>query len=321
MLGYIFRYNMNILFIVGSALTFICTALALGLLKKRLPQDHGREFAVNGDLSKGKARGAVIILIGVLVLMFLIFVPSVSMEYPLYCLFLVLAMLTGFLDDAAKKSWNEYLKGALDLVIALGTAFTFYFFNSSKVSFMLIGAEVTLPAWLFILLEVILIWVSINVVNCTDGVDGLCATLSIVTIIGFLMVYRIEYPLSPLSILTLMFIMMLLAYLLFNSSPSSILMGDAGSRPIGLFIALLALKTDPILFIPFAFVFILDGGLGLIKVSLLRFLKISIMKNIRTPLHDHFRKVKDWSDTQTVFRFAVVQAFVIILIIAWFSMM
>ena len=186
---------------------------------------------------------------------------------------------------------------------------------------MLIGAEVTLPAWLFILLEVILIWVSINVVNCTDGVDGLCATLSIVTIIGFLMVYRIEYPLSPLSILTLMFIMMLLAYLLFNSSPSSILMGDAGSRPIGLFIALLALKTDPILFIPFAFVFILDGGLGLIKVSLLRFLKISIMKNIRTPLHDHFRKVKDWSDTQTVFRFAVVQAFVIILIIAWFSMM
>ena len=132
MLGYIFRYNMNILFIVGSALTFICTALALGLLKKRLPQDHGREFAVNGDLSKGKARGAGIILIGVLVLMFLIFVPSVSMEYPLYCLFLVLAMLTGFLDDAAKKSWNEYLKGALDLVIALEQLLHFTFSTVQK---------------------------------------------------------------------------------------------------------------------------------------------------------------------------------------------
>ncbi|MBO7401864.1 MAG: phospho-N-acetylmuramoyl-pentapeptide-transferase, partial [Lachnospiraceae bacterium] len=67
-------------------------------------------------------------------------------------------------------------------------------------------------------------------------------------------------------------------------------------------------------------VFILDGGLGIIKVSLLRFLKISIMKNIRTPLHDHFRQNKDWSDTQTVFRFTVVQAFLILILIAVLTM-
>ncbi len=320
MLGYILKDHLNILFIVGAALTFICTALSLGLLKGRLPQDHGRAFAVDGDKSKGKARGAGIILIGVFVLVFLIFVPSPSFEYPLYCLFLVLEMLSGFLDDASKKAWNEYLKGALDLLIALGTAFTFYFFNGSKVFFMLTGATVELPAWLFIILEVILIWVAINVVNCTDGVDGLCASLSVLTLLGFLFIYRNEYPTGPLSIMALMFILMLLAYLLFNSSPSSILMGDAGSRPIGLFIALMALKTDPILFIPLAIVFILDGGLGIIKVSLLRFLKISIMKNIRTPLHDHFRKNKGWSDTQTVFRFIVVQAFLILILIAVLTM-
>lgn len=62
-----------------------------------------------------------------------------------------------------------------------------------------------------------------------------------------------------------------------------------------------------VLFIPLALVLILDGGLGLLKVSLLRFLKIHILKNVRTPLHDHVRKVWDWSNTQTVFRFAIIQ--------------
>jgi phospho-N-acetylmuramoyl-pentapeptide-transferase len=68
------------------------------------------------------------------------------------------------------------------------------------------------------------------------------------------------------------------------------------------------LKTgSPLLYIPTAFVLILDGGLGLLKVSLLRFLKIHILKNTRTPLHDHVRKVMGWSNTQTVFRFAIIQ--------------
>ena len=52
---------------------------------------------------------------------------------------------------------------------------------------------------------------------------------------------------------------------------------------------------------------ILDGGLGLLKVALLRFLKIHILRNVRTPLHDYVRKGKGWSNTQTVFRFAIIQ--------------
>ena len=56
-----------------------------------------------------------------------------------------------------------------------------------------------------------------------------------------------------------------------------------------------------------ALVLILDGGLGLLKVFLLRFLKIHIFKNTRMPLHDHVRKVLGWSNTQTVYRFAIIQ--------------
>ena len=85
-------------------------------------------------------------------------------------------------------------------------------------------------------------------------------------------------------------------------------MGDAGSRAIGIFIAFAFLKLhSPLLYIPLAIVLIIDGGLGLIKVSFMRFLHIKIMQNIRTPIHDHMRKNKSWSDAQVVFRFAIIQ--------------
>ena len=94
------------------------------------------------------------------------------------------------------------------------------------------------------------------------------------------------------------------------------MMGDAGSRAMGLFIAIAALKSgSPVLYIPAAIVLILDGGLGLVKVALLRFLKIHILKNTRTPLHDHVRKVKGWSNTQAVFRFVIIQIVVSIAVV------
>ena len=93
-------------------------------------------------------------------------------------------------------------------------------------------------------------------------------------------------------------------------------MGDAGSRAMGLFISIAVLKTGrPLLYIPVALVLILDGGLGLIKLSLLRVFRIRILKNVRTPLHDHVRKIWGWSNTQTVFRFAIIQILLAVAVI------
>ena len=61
------------------------------------------------------------------------------------------------------------------------------------------------------------------------------------------------------------------------------------------------------LYIPIALVLILDGGLGLVKLSLLHAFGIRVMTKIRLPLHDHVRKVWGWSNTQAVFRFAIIQ--------------
>ena len=115
-------------------------------------------------------------------------------------------------------------------------------------------------------------------------------------------------PLGKYAATLFIFVAVLLAYLCFNSKPSSMLMGDAGSRALGFYIAVIAMKTGhPFVYILLAAVLIVDGGIGLIKIFLLRFLKIAVLKNTRTPLHDHARKGKGWSDTQVVFRFCIIQ--------------
>ena len=108
----------------------------------------------------------------------------------------------------------------------------------------------------------------------------------------------------------------IVAYLWFNAEPSTILMGDAGSRAIGLFLGLSILKTgNMVLAIPLCLLILVDGLIGICKIVLIRFLKINALKNIRTPLHDHFRKNKGWSNTQVIFRFNMIQALISVLVI------
>ena len=91
----------------------------------------------------------------------------------IYIVLVSAEMLTGYLDDASEKPWNEYKKGLLDLLVAVVLSLTFMHYNSSTIQFAIIGVSVTIPPVVFCLLSVILIWVSINVTNCSDGVDGL----------------------------------------------------------------------------------------------------------------------------------------------------
>lgn len=317
MLPHLFSQYTNIFFFTGLILAFLLTCIFLQLFKNILPRDGGRQFAVNGTLSQGKPRGAGIVFILSYILFSFLFV-SFEREYIIYYILIAASMMSGFLDDSSNKPWNEYKKAIIDFIVSLAVAITFYNFNSSVMNIYIFNAEITVSPVLFIILATILIWVSINVTNCTDGVDGLSGCISIVSIISIYIIYVITGQTDNVCGQTaLVMVVCILGYLWFNASPSRLLMGDAGSRAIGLFIALLILKTgSPLLYLPIAAVFILDGGLGLVKVSLLRFLKISILKKVRTPLHDHYRKNKGWSDTQTVFRFTIVQILISSIIIS-----
>jgi phospho-N-acetylmuramoyl-pentapeptide-transferase len=217
-------------------------------------------------------------------------------------------MMTGFLDDASEKPWGELRKGFLDLCVAALTAMTFLKYNPKTIELAFFQVQLAIPAWLYALLIVILVWVSVNVTNCSDGVDGLSGTLTIISIMTIYAVDRVLERGGDFCYLILLFAVCILAYLWYNAAPSKLMMGDAGSRAMGLFISIAILKTySPLLYIPIALVLILDGGLGLVKQALIRGPKIHILTNVRLPLHDHVRKKWGWSNTQTVFRFAIVQ--------------
>ncbi len=308
MINYFFsNMNYGMIAFIGNMFAFILTIVLLWKCTGILPKDMGRAFAHDGSLSAGKPRGAGFLFILVFVLATAIF-AKMNVEITIYLILVIAAMMTGFLDDCAKAPWGEYKKGLLDLVIAIMLAVTFLNFNSNKIYIATTNTYVTIPKILFGILVVVLVWVSINVTNCSDGVDGLSGTLTIITLASIYGIDLIKGMDSKFSYLILLFIVSILGYLWFNATPSRLLMGDAGSRAMGLFIAIAILKSgSPVLYLLVAAVLILDGGIGLVKVFLLRFFKIRIMKDVRTPLHDHVRKVWDWSNTHTVFRFAIIQ--------------
>lgn len=289
---------------LGFLLAFALTALMDSMFRERLPHDHGRAFAVNGELSKGKARGSGLIFVLCIALVTLAVIPF-RVEYLIYTALLIASMLSGYFDDAADTAWNEYKKGLIDFVIAVVAGVTYLNFNGTGVQ--LLNWAFRIPYPVYLLLIVVLIWASINVVNCTDGVDGLSASLAVMSIGTFLLAYWEE--LGEYATAGVIFIGALLAYLWSNAKPSTLLMGDAGSRAMGFFLAILALKSNhPFAFLLAALVFIVDGSLGILKISFKRFLHISILKKTLTPLHDHVRKRMSWSDEQVVARWLILQA-------------
>lgn len=291
----------------GILFAFLATIIAISRLSGYLPKDAGRDFAHDGKLSAGKPRGAGIIFVLTFVVAAVLFIPF-SMENAIYLVLIIICMMTGFLDDASKSPWGEYKKGFLDLCVAALVAITFLHYNSSVVELALFGVRFAMPPVVFALLTVVLVWVSVNVTNCSDGVDGLSGTLTIISIMTIYLIDQIKGLAGDHSFMILLFAVCILGYLWYNATPSRLMMGDAGSRAMGLFISISILKTGcPFLYIPVALVLILDGGLGILKVSLIRFLKIHILNHVRTPLHDHVRKEWGWSNTQTVFRFAIIQ--------------
>lgn len=291
---------------ISAAFTFGAVILSLKLFKSKLPVDGGREFAFNGKLSKGKQRGAGIVFICVFIISSLIFIKP-SVELGMYYAVIFLGMLSGYLDDASKVPWGEYKKGAIDLIICLLTSGAFVWKNPDLLS--LFGFK--LPWYVFLAISTVFLWMMINATNCSDGIDGFCGSLSVNSTIFIAIACAALGMSSEITALSVVMIFAIIAYLWYNAEPSTMMMGDAGSRAIGLFLGIIVLKSGNILLaIPFCFILLLDGLIGIFKVSVTRFLKIKILKNIRTPLHDHFRKNKSWSNSQTIYRLNIIQALI-----------
>ena len=307
----------------GTAMAALLVWFSLPHLWRRLPTDQGRAHAVGAEHSVGKPISAGIIFIPMLVVVAFLFVPT-SQKVVGILVCLLLATAVGYFDDRAHGGWSEYRLGALDLMISFLAAWVLCGGQPMQIWLPIMKETILLSPWLYIAMATPLLWIAINATNCTDGVDGLSASL---TSMGILFLGGILYGIvghadiaryllvphyadgAQWAILAFIAVGTLAGYLWHNSYPSAVLMGDSGSRPVGLLLGVLALATgNPFLILVVAFVVLVNGATGIVKVALLRFFKIPIFLNVRYPLHDHVRHNKGWSNTQVLVRFMLLQA-------------
>ena len=194
----------SLLAFCGILVAFASTVFATAKLSPYLPKDAGRAFAHDGKLSAGKPRGAGIIFVLAFVVSALLFSP-INAEMLIYLVLITICMMTGFLDDASKTPWGEYKKGFLDLCVAAMVALTFLNYNSNVAELALFDFKFTLHPLIFAFFTIILVWTSVNVTNCADGVDGLSGTLTIVTIMTIYIVDNIKKVSEDFSFLILIF--------------------------------------------------------------------------------------------------------------------
>lgn len=322
--------------LLQSNAVLICLALYSGFVVTRgllprfykfLPSDRGREFTISAEAAKGKPTGAGVVFISFFVLVCVVFAPLSLVQGCIIALTWV-TMLTGYLDDRSLHGWGEYRKALLDLAVCLAASFVLYYLNPPNADgvyfwFPFVTGTVKIPVAVFIIVSTVVLWASINTTNCTDGVDGLSSTLVLIGLGMMGVIFYIvlghrdiaEYLLVPhlsngasWAIIIFALFGVLMGYLWHNAFPSKVLMGDAGSRALGFFIGCMVLVSgNPFLILATSSIILVNGGMGLLKVFLLRFFKIKIFANIRFPLHDHMRKNRNWSPTQVLIKFMIMQ--------------
>ncbi len=318
---------------------FLITKFLLPKFYNFLPSDRGREFTISAEAAKGKPTGSGSVFITFFVILTILIAPLTLMQIGILVL-TWLTMLSGFLDDRSITSWGEYRKGLLDLIISITAAFWMYYFaarsEGGQIHFWLpfITNPVRIPEALYIIITSVLLWLSINTTNCTDGVDGLSSTLVLIALITlgcvfyFVLGHKIiaTYLLVPhlpsganWAVMTFSLAGVLMGYLWHNAYPSKVLMGDAGSRALGFYIGVCVMVTgNPFLILATSSMIFVNGGMGLVKVALIRFFHIHILDSIRFPLHDHMRKNRGWSPTQVLIKFMIVQLLITVALIGVF---
>ncbi len=302
-------------FIGASLLSFV---LAVLLLPKAIPLLHrlkfGQEVREDGPQAHLKKQGTptmggIVFIITILVVGLLYSLKSPRI---LPVLFLTIGFgVVGFVDDYLKvvkhqsEGFKPKQKFACQLVLTLLFAFYLYLSPDYSCEMQIPFTEIRLnlgilyiPAVLFI------VTATDNGCNFTDGLDGLCSSVTavIALFLGLVSLYFEGGALSPVCGAVLG---SLLGFLCFNSYPAKLFMGDTGSLALGGFVSAAALEMNIPLFIPFfAIIYLVEVLSVIIQVT---YFKKTHGKRIfrMAPIHHHF-ELGGWSETRIVTVFTAV---------------
>lgn len=215
----------------------------------------------------------------------------------------------GFLDDylSLKKKNNEGLttiqKLLLQVLIALGF-FYLYMKNGGRTALIVstLGIHIEMSWFYGVFLLFILVGAS-NAVNLTDGLDGLAGGLSAIAFIAFSLI-SLMVGFEEIGIFTFVLTGALFGFLIYNTYPAKVFMGDTGSLALGAVMGAVAILTHrEVTLLVVASVFVIETLSVILQVFWLFTFKKKLF--LMTPLHHHFEKL-GWSEQDIVKLFWVV---------------
>ena len=304
MLGFI------IAIVVGLIVIPVMKSLKLG---QKVSLTLGeRHLSKDGTPTLG---GLIFIIPMIVTLLLLWFKGSISLTYNLVIVifvFLAYALL-GFADDFLKIYYknNKGLSILFKLVVQTIIALVFFYIfirngGSPVLSISALNLRIDL-GWTYGLFILFLLVGTSNAVNITDGLDGLAGGLSAIAFLAYgLITWNTTWLAGYQEIAIFCFVLVgaLLGFLLYNSHPAKIFMGDTGSLALGGSLAAIAILTRHELSLAvIGGVFVIEALSSLIQIFAIRKFHKKIF--LMAPIHHHFEKL-GWAERDIVKLFWVI---------------
>lgn len=297
---------------IGFILSVIMGIILIPLLKRlKIKQKVSiflkkRHQEKNGTPTMG---GLIFIIPTILTVIILLFMNKIELTENLFIVMFVFIAyaLLGFIDDylSIKRGHNEGLTEIQKLFGQLLIALIFFYIfmrsgSSPVLDIHTLGIKINM-GWFYGIFLLFVLVASSNAVNLTDGLDGLAGGLSAIAFLAFALIsWNSKYVAGSEDIAIFCFILVgsLLGFLLFNTHPAKVFMGDTGSLALGGTLASVAIITShEITLIIVAGVFVVETLACIIQMISVRYFHRKVF--LMAPLHHHFEKL-GWDERDVV---------------------
>ena len=297
---------------LGFVLSLIVSVITIPLLKK-LHIGQSVSHTINERHLKKEGTptmGGLIFILTTLIIMIVLYLRG-SIEYSYNLIILIITFLSyallGFVDDFLKVKYhnNKGIPTLVKLFFQTIIAIVFYvIFRKNggdptiEITFLHTSINLGWAYGLFILL--VLVGTS-NAVNITDGLDGLAGGLSVITFLAYgVITWGTTWLTGYQDIAIFSFVLTgaIMGFLVFNSYPARVFMGDTGSLALGAALATIAILTrHEISLILIGGVFVIETLSSLIQIIAIRKFHKKVFK--KAPLHHHFEEL-GWEEIDIV---------------------
>lgn len=303
---------------LGFVLSIIIGIIIIPILRKLKVGQNVSRLINKRHLKKNGTPtiGGIIFIIPPLIAVLLLWLRgSISLSYNLIITaFVFIAYgLLGFVDDFLKVRFhnNKGLSTITKLICQLIIAIVFYVIYKSNGGSTILEVTLLGLKWdlgfLYGLFILFLLVGTTNAVNISDGLDGLCSGLSLMAFLAYGVIswgsdWIIGY--DGMAIFCFVLVGSLLGFLLFNSHPAKVFMGDTGSLALGGALATIAILTHHELSLALiGGVFVIETLSSLIQIIAIRKFNKKIF--LKAPIHHHFEEI-GWEEVDIVKMFWVV---------------